>query len=147
MGRRVPVWRWLLFAAGAAALAYGGWLLLTGGGRTAPRSTLTWLAGALLGHDAVLAPATVAAGWLLWRVTAHRPDVRRLVAAGAFVAACLVIVAAPALLSEGAPDNGTATPRDYAGGLATLLLLDAAVTAALVTVASLRRRAARRRHG
>jgi hypothetical protein len=147
MGRRLPVWRSLLFAAGAASLAYGGWLLLTGGPRTAPRSSLPWLAGALLGHDAVLAPATVAAGWLLWRVTARRPDARRILAAGAFVAACLVLVAAPALLSDGAPDNDTATPRDYARGLGVLLLLDAALTAGLVIAASLRRRATHRRRG
>lgn len=140
MGRRLPVRRSLLFAAGGASLAYGGWLLLTGGPRTAPRSSLAWLAGALLGHDAVLAPAAVAAGWLLWRVTARRPEVRRVLAAGAFVAACLVLVAAPALLSDGAPDNATATPRDYARGLGVLLLLDAAVTAALVTLTTLRHR-------
>jgi len=143
MGRRVPlrpVWRWLAFAAGGASLAYGGWLLVTGGPRTAPWSSLTWLAGALLGHDVMLAPATVVAGWLLWRVTARRPDVRRIVAGGAFVAACLVLVAVPALLSDGAPDNATATPRDYARGLAVLLILDVAVTAALVTFTALRRR-------
>jgi hypothetical protein len=147
MRRRVPVWRPLLFAAGAASLAYGGWLLLTGGPRTAPVSSLTWLAGALLGHDALLAPATVAAGWLLWRVTAGRPGLRRLVAGAAFVAVCLALVAAPALLSDGAPDNATATPRDYPRGLGVLLLLDAAVTAGLVALAALRRRAAGRRRG
>jgi hypothetical protein len=138
-----PWWRPVLLGTGGAALAYGTTLLLTGGPRTAPASTLRWLAGTLLGHDAVLAPIAVATGWVLWRATSRWPvTARRTVAGGVFVAACLMVVALPALLSDGAPDNPTATPRDYGTGLTVLLLADAAVTATIVAVvmARVRRR-------
>ena len=88
-----------------------------------------WLAGGLLGHDAVLAPL----GLLVWAVVAvrlHGP-VRRVVGVGLFVAACLVLVALPALGTPGVPDNATTTPRNYALGLAVLLGVDLLVTAAV----------------
>jgi hypothetical protein len=137
----VPWWRSLLLLTGGAALAYGCWLLLSGGMRTAPSSSLPWLAGTLLAHDAVLAPAALAAGWTLWWLTSQWGDgVRRAVVIGAFVAACLALVAAPALLSDGTADNPTATPRDYGRGLAVLVLADIALTATLATLMARRRR-------
>jgi hypothetical protein len=125
---------------GAAALAFGLERLLTGGRKTAPVSSLGWMLGSLAGHDAVVAPVTAAAGLLLVRITRGAPAVRRTVAGGLFVAACLVAVALPALLSDGAPDNPTATPRDYGMGLAIVLAIDAVLTAAIAVALVLRHR-------
>jgi hypothetical protein len=141
-----PWWRVPALLAGAGALGWGMWLLLTGGRATAPLGTLTWMAGALLGHDAVVAPLAVAAGWVTVRLTARAPrDVRRVVAAGLFVATCLVAVAAAAILAPGI-DNPTATPRDYGRGLATLLAIDA-ITVSLISAALGIRAARARRTG
>ena len=133
-GPGAPWWRVPVLLAGLGALGWGTWLLLTGGRATAPAGALTWLAGALLGHDAVLAPLSVAAGWAMLRLTARLPGAaRRVVAGGLFVAACLVLVALPALLAPGI-DNATATPRDYGRGLVTLLLVVAAAVALLLAL-------------
>jgi len=141
---RAPWWRVPLLLAGLGALGWGAWLLVTGGRSTAPLGTLTWMAGALLGHDAVVAPFAVAAGWLTVRPAARAPQgVRRVVAGGLLVAACLVAVALPALLAPGI-DNPTAAPRDYGRGLATLLALDAATVTLIAAAVWLRASRARR---
>jgi hypothetical protein len=146
-----PWWRVPLLLTGVGALGWGAWLLLTGGRSTAPTGSLEWLAGALLGHDAVLAPLAVAAGWATLRLTGRLPAAaRRAIAGGLFVAACLVLVALPALLAPGI-DNATATPRDYGRGLAVLLLAVAAAVALVVALAvgavAVRTAAARRTAG
>jgi hypothetical protein len=135
-----PVWwRWPVLVAGLGALAYGLLLLVTT--PAAPVvAVVTWLAGSLVLHDALLAPLTVLAGVLVTRLVPR--DVRPVVAGGLVVAACLVLVALPALGTPGVPDNPSATPRDYPLGLAVLLALDVAVTALLVVLVRRRSRAA-----
>jgi hypothetical protein len=135
-----PWWRWPLWVLGAAALAFGLQRLLSGGLKTAPDSSLTWMLGLLVGHDAVLAPLVIVVGVVLVRALRRRPAVIRTIAGGLFVAACLTLVALPALLSDGAPDNATATPRDYGAGLAIAVGVDAVLTVAVVVVLVLRRR-------
>ena len=135
-----PWWRWPALAAGLAALAYGLLLLVTDGAAAPAVSVITWLAGSLVLHDALLAPLTVLAGVLVTRLVPR--DVRPVVAGGLVVAACLVLVALPALGTPGVPDNPTTTPRDYPLGLAALLALDAAVTVLLVVLVRRRSRAA-----
>lgn len=125
-------WRWPALVAGLAALAYGLLLLVTDGGAAPVVPVVTWLAGSLVLHDALLAPLTVLAGVVVTRLVPR--DVRPVVAGGLVVAACLVVVALPALGTPGVPDNPSATPRDYPLGLAVLLALDAAVTALLVVL-------------
>jgi hypothetical protein len=142
-----PWWRPVAWLAGSAALGYGAWALLSGGTATSWPVATGWLAGVLVAHDAVVAPATIAAGWLLARAAAPlAPAACRVVAGGAMVAACLTLVALPALLAPGI-DNPSATPRDYGRGLVLLLAADAVVTVALaaaVTVAAARNGVRRR---
>ncbi|HYY12453.1 MAG TPA: hypothetical protein VE781_16060 [Kineosporiaceae bacterium] len=124
-------WRTPVIAAGLGVLGYGLWLVVTSG---APFGVAVWLAGSLVGHDGVLAPLAVLAGAVVVRLVPAGP-VRRVVAGGLSVAACLVLVALPALGTPGVPGNPTATPRDYPLGLAVLLALVAAGTAVLAVIA------------
>ncbi len=138
-------WRVPTCLLGLGGLGFGAEQLLSGGPATAPPSSLSWLAGVLIVHDGLLAPAAVLAGWVLHRLTRNRREVARVVGGGLLVAACLVVVGLPPLLTPGVADNATATPRDYRAGLLLLLAADGIATAALAGAA--RRGARRRRRG
>lgn len=135
--------RALTAATGLAALAYGVEQILSGGTVTDAGAVLTWLAGALLVHDGLLAPLALAVGWALARLLPATP--RRVVVTGLFIAGCLVLVALPPLLAPGVPDNPTTTPRDYSRGLLVWLGVDLLLTLAvlLAGLAVRRRRQAR----
>lgn len=136
-----PRWRLPVLVAGLIVLGYGTLLLLSGGSAAPTTAVGVWLAGSLVGHDLLLAPLTLVVGALAVRRLRGRE--RGVVAAGLLVAACLVLVALPALLTPGVPDNPTATPRNYGAGLTVLLAADAAITAALVLTTRRRRRSDR----
>jgi hypothetical protein len=124
-----------LLAIGLLVLAFGVEQLLIGGDATRLSSSLPWLVGVLVVHDALLAPAAAAVGWALTRVA--RRDARAataVIAIGLYVAVVLTLLALPALLTPGVSDNPTAAPRDYSRGLAILLGLDAAVTMAVAAL-------------
>jgi len=136
-------WRVPVALAGLGFLGFGVTQLLTGGRSTDVPSAVVWLAAVLLGHDAVLAPLALAAGWVLARGTHGRREVARVVAGGLLTATCLVLLALPPLFTPGVAGNPTATPRSYTAGLALAVAAALAVTAtAAGTVAW---RAARRR--
>lgn len=121
----MTAWRLVLAIPGVAALAYAATLL-----RDVPAdawgSVLTWLAGGVLLHDAVLAPIVVGLGvaasrWLPvpWR----SPAVVALVCWGS-----LTLAAIPVLYGGGArPDNPTLLDRPYVAswwlGSATVVVL------------------------
>jgi len=136
-GRRLS-WKVPVVAAGLAALGYGTAQLALGGSATDPISVLVWLGGALIVHDGVLGPLAVLVGWGLVRATARRRSVLPVIAGGLLVAVCVILVALPALLTPGVPDNPTATPRDYRSGLLVLLAADLLVTAGLALVVARR---------
>lgn len=125
--------RVVLGAAGVAAAAYGTVTLL-GLGTDNLLATLPWLLGAVVAHDAVLAPLVVLAGVL---AAARLPGwVRDAAAASLVVLGTVTLAAFPALGRFGArPDNPTLLDRPYAAGWAALaaLVLVAAGTTALVT--------------
>jgi hypothetical protein len=139
--------RVLLLVLGVGALAFGAQQLLTGGNSTRLTSSVPWLIGVLVVHDAVLAPLAALAGRGLIRLLRGRPaGAVPVIAIGAYVAVVLVVLALPALLSPGVSDNLTAVPRNYPGGLALLLSVDAGATlllAALAVAGLGRRRRAR----
>lgn len=84
-------------------------------------STLVWLAGGVLLHDGVLAPATVAAAALGIVVLPAR--LRSPVAAGFLVLATVTVTAVPVLGRFGArEDNPTLLDRDYTTGWVVLAL-------------------------
>ena len=98
-GTRVGRGRLVLGGLGLAALAFGAQQLLTGGNSTRITSSIPWLAGVLVVHDAVLAPLAAIVGWLLVRLL-RRLATRAVpvIAAALFSAAVLTLVALPPLL-------------------------------------------------
>ncbi len=132
-------------AVGVAAMFYAAWLVLTGGVATDPVSVATWLAGSVIAHDLVLAPAVIALGWLMARAL-PRPAQGPL-QVGALVAGSVALVSAPLwlrpLLGPVSRANPSANPLDYPRNLGLVLAVIA--TAVAVTLAVGRLRAARDR--
>ena len=116
-----------LGVVGCAVIGFGLWELVVVSPRaTHPVAAIGWLAAGLVVHDAVLAPLAVVVGLLVSRLL--RGSSARVVGAGLFVAACVVAVGVPALLTPGVAGNPSATPRDYRGGLLVALAVVALVT-------------------
>jgi hypothetical protein len=135
MARAIRV---LVLAAGLAAAAYGGILLLDQGGRNLV-ATLRWLIGGVVLHDGVLAPLTI----LVAVVTARllRGRLPAAVVVGAIVLGSVTVVAVPVLGRFGArADNPTLLDRHYLLGW----LVFAILTVIATTLAAL---AGRRRQG
>lgn len=139
------LWRASAALFGLGFLGFGVAQLLTGGRPTDVPSTVGWVAAVLVGHDVVLAPLALAAGWALARVARGRREVARVVAGGLLTSACLVLLALPPLFTPGVPGNPTATPRNYAAGITVTLAASVAVTATAAGMVAWR--AARRRRG
>lgn len=110
--------RLALGAAGVAAAGYGVVRLL-GTGRDNVLAAAPWLLGVVVAHDAVLAPAVlaaVAAGVALLPSRARAPAAGVLVVLGSST-----LLAVPVLGRFGArADNPTLLDRDYVGGWAVL---------------------------
>jgi hypothetical protein len=129
------VTRWLLGALGLALTAYGAVLLLGTGWSNTVAAAL-WLAGGVVLHDAVLAPATLAAGLLLVRVVPS--SWRGTVVAALAIVGTLTIVAIPVLGRFGArADNPTLLDRPYLPGWLALVVV---ITAGAVVVRLVTRR-------
>ena len=128
------VTRLLTGAAGAALMGVGVSLLLD---VRDPTDVVVWLCGAVVLHDALIAPAVLLAGLVLVRGGLRGP-----VRAALIVAGSLTVVALPVLLRPGPRANSSVLPLDYPRNWLIALAAVAAVTA-LSTAA--RRRARRRR--
>ena len=128
------VTRLLTGAAGAALMGVGVSLLLDVRDLT---DVVVWLGGAVVLHDALIAPAVLLAGPVLVRGALRGP-----VRAALIVAGSLTVVALPVLLRPGPRANSSVLPLDYPRNWLIALAAVAAVTA-LSTAA--RRRARRRR--
>jgi hypothetical protein len=128
---------WLAVAAGGAVMAFGVWGLLGHAKATMPAAWARWLAAALLGHDLLVAPALLAAGWLVGRLPGGwRAPVR----AALVVSATVVLVTLPAFLGDGRatqPGNTSVLPNHYGRSLVLVL---APVWAVAVLAVLLRRR-------
>lgn len=130
----MKVTRLLAGAAGAALMGVGVSLLLDVRDLT---DVVVWLGGAVVLHDALIAPAVLLAGPVLVRGALRGP-----VRAALIVAGSLTVVALPVLLRPGPRANSSVLPLDYPRNWLIALAAVAAVTA-LSTAA--RRRARRRR--
>jgi hypothetical protein len=128
-----------LGVTGLAAIGYGAWLWLLGDG-AAPVGQTVFLAVVLAGHDFVVLPVAIVAGWLLSR---YLPGWARGPARLAlFVSAVLTVVALPFVIGAGRiADNPSAFPRHYGLGLLAVICLMWTVAAAAAAVN--RRRAGR----
>jgi hypothetical protein len=121
---------WLGAVIGLAVMAYGGRGLLADADATRPAWYATWLVGADLLHDVVLAPVVLLVGAAVARVVPDR--VRVPVRFGLFAGAVVVAIAWPALRGYGratVPDNPSVQPLDYATALATALAVVAGIAA------------------
>ena len=119
--------------AGIAAMALGA-VLLTNPQVGKSLDVLWWLLGAVLLHDGVLVPATLAAGALL------PPRLRRATRGALITAACLTAVALPTLLRQGHRANASVLPLDYGRNLVIVLGAVAVLAVAWHAVRRLLRR-------
>ncbi|MET8639059.1 hypothetical protein ACFVHS_43705 [Streptomyces sp. NPDC057746] len=99
---------------------------------------LVWLAGAVVLHDALIAPLVLLMGWVLVRGGVRGPVRGALLVAGALTA-----VALPVLLRPGKPANSSVLPLDYLRNW-LLALVGVVAVAVLVTAARVVRRKRRR---
>jgi hypothetical protein len=113
-------WRIGLVIAGLLMALFGVFRLLS----EIPAGSLillgSWLLAALILHDAVVAPATVAAGWVLRRTTPDRE--RGFLQSALIMIALVTLVAAPMIVLRGSqPPVKALLLRDYAANLALLI--------------------------
>lgn len=125
---------------GAGLAAYGAYLLLAGARWPPLSSALTWFAGGVLIHDALLVPLTLLVGVALLRVV---PGGYRGLVQGALVMSALLTVALLPLMSGRGrtPANPSQQPLPYTRNLLLVLLAVWLVTAALALHRARRRRA------
>jgi hypothetical protein len=113
---------WICAALGAGVMAYGVWGVLDESAATHPRSFATWIVGADLLHDFVIAPIVVVAGVAITRVIPEpwRTPFR----AGCILTAIVVVIGYPAWRGYGrgrVPDNTSVAPLDYTIAILTVL--------------------------
>ncbi|MEO3769270.1 hypothetical protein [Micromonospora sp. B9E7] len=128
--------RLLLLVLGAAAVAYGGWLLLPQLGTTLP-----WLIGGPVLHDLLVAPLVGLVGLTLGRLVTNRLRLAW-ITAGLLASATLLLIAVPLLWRPpSAPPNPGLPDRDYPLALTTgLAVLWAVIVIVLVVDAIVGRR-------
>ncbi|MER7163335.1 hypothetical protein [Streptomyces lydicus] len=131
----MSVTRLLTGVAGLALMGVGASLLLDVPDLT---GVLVWLGGAVVLHDALIAPLVLLIGLVLVRGGAREPVRGALLVAGALTA-----VALPVLLRPGKPANSSVLPLDYPRNW--LLTLVAVATVTALVLAARRTRRSRRR--
>jgi hypothetical protein len=134
----VRPYRIALCATGGLLLAFGLFRLVTKLDPAELGVLLLWLVVAVAVHDAVVAPVTVGVGTGLTRVPSRA---RRYVQGALVVGALITVVAVPLVMRRGTqPSVKALLLRDYAGNLALLLGLVAAVALLLYAARVLRER-------
>jgi hypothetical protein len=138
-------WRIGLAVAGILVGLYGVGRLLVGAGFVNLLILAGWLIGAVILHDAVLAPAVVAVGWTLGRLV--KPRARRWLQAFLIASGLVTVIAIWLIARRGTQEPAKAIlQQDYLANLTLLLGLIAGVSLLgyLVQVAGDRRRFDRR---
>ncbi|MGR4880463.1 hypothetical protein ACIPUC_13630 [Streptomyces sp. LARHCF249] len=128
--RRVGAVRCALGALGLLLMGIGAWQLSA---VPASEDVGVWLLGALVLHDALVAPLVLAVGFLIAAVPARGVLRGALIAGGS-----LVLITLPLLLRPGAPPNPSALPLPYGRNL--LLVLGAVAISAVLAAVVARRR-------
>ncbi|TXS23097.1 hypothetical protein EAO71_22270 [Streptomyces sp. ms191] len=105
-------------------IGIGAWRIAV---QPAPAEVWVWLAGAVVLHDAILAPLVLVVGLLL----VGRRD-RGLLRGAAIVAGSVLLVTLPLLLRPGAPPNPSALPLPYGRNLVIVLAAVAVTTGAVL---------------
>lgn len=113
-------YRWAWYVPGFLAVAWGVYGLLSDRQGPEPLSYAVFVALAIIGHDLVLAPVAVVAGWLFGRVAP--PLLRAPLQVGLFGTAVLLLAATPYLSGQGvSADLPSALPFDYRARVLVLL--------------------------
>jgi hypothetical protein len=124
--------------AGALLIGFGSFRLATNLDHGDLVALVLWLAVALVLHDAFIAPLTVGTGVLLTRLPARA---RRYVQGALISGALVTVIAIPLIGRQGTqPAVKALLLRDYAGNLALMLGLTAAVALVLYVRRLLRER-------
>lgn len=128
-----------LGAVGVLAIGYGAYRLLGNPNASHPPKLATWLVGALVLHDFVLTPLVLGVGFVLTRTVA--PRARRYLQGAMVTGALVTAITIPMIYRHGTGLPGkTLLERNYAGNLALILGLIAAVTATAYALRVLRDR-------
>ncbi|MFD0271664.1 hypothetical protein ACFVGY_34605 [Streptomyces sp. NPDC127106] len=131
-------WRYMTGGTGLMLAGWGGWLLLQ---QPEPWRIAVWLGGAVVVHDAFLAPLVLAIAALAAVAGLRLRGVPR---GSLIVAGSLTAVALPPLLRPGAVANPTVLPLDYLRNWLLTMVAIALFTAAHAGVRAVRHRAGRR---
>jgi len=125
-----------LGVAGGLLIGLGSFRLATNLDHSDLIALLWWLAAALVLHDVFIAPLTVGTGVLLTRVPARA---RRYLQGALVVGALITVIAIPLVGRQGTqPAAKALLLRDYAGNLALMLGLTAAIALVLYLTRLLR---------
>jgi len=147
-GRGVRAARAVLLVVGVALIGVGGWVLTDTVSPTRYGGLLVWLIGAVLAHDAVIAPVVAGVALLVGRTGRRvRPAVIAIVQVGVVVGVVLSLIVVPEIVAKArGPKNDTVLPFDYGARLGVAWLVVAVLTALAVAgwVVLARRREARR---
>ncbi len=130
-------WQIAFIAVGVLVIGLGGLVLLLDVNPARYVGIALWFAGALVLHDAVVAPLVLGVHLLLRRVGRRVPLSAILILQGALVVAALVTaLVLPEILKQGIGSaNPTILPLDYAGNLIRFQIGLALVTAAAIAAA------------
>ena len=121
-----------LVVVGGGLALYGGFLLFTEQRLDQVLAVVIWLAGAIVLHDAILAPASAAVGGGLRRAGGRMPrGAATLIGAGLAIGAVVTILVVPLLIAQArGPRNPTVLAGEYALALAVAWLAIAVLVAA-----------------
>lgn len=143
--RGIRVARVLLLIGGIALLVVGGVVLGQEVRPTRYLGILTWFIGALILHDAIIAPLVVLVS-LIGRRMRIAPVVQALVQAGLVLAGIVTLLVVPEILKQRIKvASSSILPQDYLTHLVVYLVVIAALTALAVMIYRAIARSARRR--
>ena len=134
--RGTTVVRAILIAGGVGLLGLGGLVLLLDVNPARYLGIALWFAGAIIVHDALIAPGVVVAGIVLRRLGRKLPGVVLAIIQGAIVVLAIVtaIVVPEILKKEIGSANPTILPLDYLSNLVVLYLTTGLATLASISV-------------
>jgi branched-subunit amino acid transport protein len=134
--RGMTVTRVVLIAGGLGFLGLGGLVLLLDVNPARYLGIALWFAGAIVVHDALIAPGVFVAGVVLRRLGRKLPGVVLAIIQGAIVVLAIVtaIVVPEILKKEIGSANPTILPLDYLPNLLALYLAVALATLAAIVV-------------
>ncbi|MFF1558503.1 hypothetical protein [Streptomyces sp. NPDC058279] len=133
----MKTYRYTLGALGLLLIAVGARLVAV---LPDPLDVLVWLGGALVLHDAVIAPLVLGVGMLVAALPARGLTRGALLTGGA-----VLLVTLPLLLRPGAAPNASALPLPYGRNLLLVLGAVAVAAALLAAVSAVRSHGRRRR--